>query len=137
MKASAQANEKKEHNPRSREGRIAIAKMVMTLFDHWKLPVDDQLALLGLAETSRMTLNRYRKGEPLADNRDLLDRVKYLLSIHRSLRILFPENRDIAYKWITLPNKDFNGKPPVQVIREDGFLGLLTVKRYLDFERGR
>jgi hypothetical protein len=111
--------------------------MVMTLFGHWRLPVDDQLSILGLAETSRMTLNRYRKGEPLADNRDLLDRVKTLLSIHRSLRILFPENREIVYKWMTLPNMDFSGKSPVQVIREEGFLGLLMVRRYLDFEKGR
>ncbi len=136
MKAVANANVKLR-DPRSREGRAALAKMVITLFDHWKLPVDDQLALLGLVETSRMTLNRYRKGEPLADNRDLMDRVKALLSIHRSLRILFPENREIVYKWMTLPNLDFNGQSPAQVIREEGFLGLLMVKRYLDFEKGR
>jgi hypothetical protein len=136
MKAAAHANEKLRDS-HSREGRAALAKMVMTLFGHWRLPVDDQLSILGLAETSRMTLNRYRKGEPLADNRDLLDRVKTLLSIHRSLRILFPENREIVYKWMTLPNMDFSGKSPVQVIREEGFLGLLMVRRYLDFEKGR
>jgi Protein of unknown function (DUF2384) len=127
----------KAGNSRSREDRAAYAKMVMRLFEHWGLPVDDQLALLGLSETSRMTLNRYRKGEPFADSRDLLDRVKNLFSIHRSLRILFPENREIVYRWATLPNMDFGGKSPVQVMREEGFLGLLMVKRYLDFERGR
>ena len=84
-----------------------------------------------------MTLNRYTKGEPLADSRDLLDRVKNLFSIHRSLRILFPENREISHRWATLPNMDFGGKSPVQVMRAEGFLGLLMVKRYLDFERGR
>ena len=136
MKAVANADAKLLDLP-SREGRAALAKMVMTLFDHWKLPVDDRLALLGLVETSRMTLNRYRNGEPLADNRDLMDPVKALPSIHRSLRILFPENREIVYRWMKLPNLDFNGRSPVQVIREEGFLGLLMVKRYLDFEKGR
>jgi hypothetical protein len=111
--------------------------MVITLFGHWQIGVQDQMALLGLSEGSRTTLMRYRRGEPLADQRDLLDRVANLLAIHRSLRILFPENRDLVYRWVTMPNKVFEGKTPVQFIREKGFLGLLTVRRYLDFERGR
>ncbi len=124
-------------DPRSREGRTALARMVMELFRHWQLSTQDQMALLGLTEGSRMTLARYRKGAPLADNRDLLDRVANLLAIHRSLRILFPRNRDLAYRWPTTPNRAFDGDSPVAVIRRDGFLGLLSVRRYLDHERGR
>lgn len=124
-------------DPRSREGRISLAKMVMRLFDLWGLSTQDQMGLLGLSEGSRMSLTRYRKGEPLSDNRDLCDRVANLLSIHRSLRILFPQNRNIAYKWPTTPNRAFDGLSPVELVRKEGFLGLLIVKRYLDFERGR
>ena len=123
-------------NPRSREGRAALAGMIVRLFELWGLNPQEQTALLGLAGGSRMTLARYRKGEPLADNRDLLDRAANLLGIHRSLRILFPKNRSLAYKWPTTPNRAFEGRTPVEVIRQDGFLGLLIVKRYLDFERG-
>lgn len=126
-----------EADPRSREGRRALAKGVTRLFDLWRLNSQEQMALLGLSEGSRMTLARYRKGEPLADNRDLLDRVANLLSIHRSLRILFPKNKDLAYRWPTTPNRAFDGRTPVEVVRSEGFLGLLIVKRYLDFERGR
>lgn len=126
-----------EENPRSREGRIALAKMVIRLFDLWCLNTQEQMALLGLSEGARMTLARYRKGEPLADNRDLLDRVANLLSIHRSLRILFPKNHDLSYRWPTTPNRAFEGRTPVEVVRREGFLGLLIVRRYLDFERGR
>lgn len=126
-----------EKNPRSREGRAALAKMVMQLFDLWRINTQEQTALLGLSENARMTLARYRKGEPLADNRDLLDRVGNLLAIHRALRILFPHNRDLVYQWISTPNKAFEGQTPISVIRADGFLGLLIVRRYLDFERGR
>ncbi|MBP7529083.1 MAG: DUF2384 domain-containing protein [Syntrophorhabdaceae bacterium] len=125
-----------QNNPRSREGRAALAGMVMRLFDHWDVSAQDQAALLGLSEGSRTTLARYKKGDPLADNRDLLDRVGNLLSIHRSLRILFPKNRELVYGWPTSPNKAFNGKSPVDVIRDEGFLGLLTVRRYLDMQRG-
>lgn len=126
-----------DKDPRSREGRVALAKMVMQLFELWKLNVQDQAALLGLSGGARMSIMRYRKGSPLADNRDLLDRVGNLLAIHRSLRILFPKNRELAYKWISIPNKAFEGKSPLEIIRQDGFLGLLIIRRYLDFERGR
>lgn len=127
----------READPHSREGRSALAKMICTLFDLWKLSTQDQTALLGLSEASRTTLVRYRKGEPLAEQRDLLDRVATLLAIHRSLRILFPKNRELAYRWPTTPNAAFDGRSPVQVIKEEGFTGLLIVRRYLDFQRGQ
>src|SRR5512138_432877 len=117
-----------EKNPRSREGRAALAKMVMRLFDLWGISTQEQAALLGMSENARTTLARYRKGEPLADNRDLLDRVGNLLSIHRSLRILFSHNRDLVYRWIVTPNKAFDGHSPIAVIRTDGFLGLAMVR---------
>ena len=40
--------------------------MVIRLFDHWQLPTEDRLALLGLSTGNRGALSRYRKGEPLA-----------------------------------------------------------------------
>ena len=119
------------------EGRIALAGMVMKLFDLWKLPEADKLAFLGLSTGSRMTLNRYQRGGPPNDNRDLMDRVSNLLAIHRSLRILYPHNKEILYEWISTPNLDFGGKAPAAVVCEEGFLGLLMIKRYLDHERGR
>jgi hypothetical protein len=118
-----------------RYARVALARMVMKLFDHWKLDDQNQLALLGLSEGSRKTLMRYRKGSPLANKRDLLDRVTNLFAIHRSLHILFPRNRNIVYRWPTIGNKAFKGKSPVQLIRDEGFAGLLVVRHYLDVER--
>ncbi|HWR59155.1 MAG TPA: MbcA/ParS/Xre antitoxin family protein [Thermodesulfovibrionales bacterium] len=94
----------------------------------------DQAALLGLSGSSKRSLDRYRKGSPLPDRRDLLDRVANLLSIHRSLRILFPKNRELVYKWPITPNRAFNGQTPVEVIRRQGFSGLLIVKHYLDYK---
>jgi len=119
-------------NPRTKEGRIAITKMLMRLFDHWELSPKDQLAILGLSEKSSTSLARYRRGEPIADRRDLLDRAGDLLYIHKALRILFPRNRDIVYSWISTPNRAFGGEKPIDVIRKDGVPGLLLVKQYLD-----
>ena len=122
---------------RDREARARLSKMIVGLFDHWKLPPADQAALLGLSPASRSTLARYRRGEPLADSADLLARAGHLLGIHKSLRIIFPHDRDLAYRWIAAPNRRFEGATPLEVIRRYGYEGILAVRRYLDFERGR
>jgi hypothetical protein len=122
---------------RTRDSRIRLARMVVTLFAHWGLSGGDQTALLGLSSDSRSTLARYRRGEPLADSADLLGRVGHLLGIHKALRILFPHDRDLAYRWVTAPNRRFDGRTPLALMREHGYEGILAVRRYLDFERGR
>lgn len=122
-------------DPRTRDSRERLARMITTLFEHWRLTTAEQAALLGLSPGNRSTLSRYRKGEPLADNRDLLDRAGHLLGIHKSLRILFPQDRDLAYRWMTTPNRRLAARP-VDVVVEHGFEGLLALRRYLDFERG-
>jgi hypothetical protein len=121
---------------RSRASRERLAKMVARLFEHWGLAVADQAALLGLSPDSRATMARYRRGEPLGDNADLLARCGHLLGIHEALRIIFPHDRDLAYRWVTTPNRRFADRPPLEIMKQ-GFEGLLAVRRYLDFERGR
>jgi len=110
--------------------------MVAALLDHWQLSAAEQTAVLGLSVSSRSTLARYRKGEPLADSRDLMDRAGHLLGIHKSLRILFPHDRDLAYRWVKQPNRRL-GARPLDLVLQYGFEGLLAIRRYLDFERGR
>ena len=120
----------------SRETRGRLASMVTRLLEHWRLTAAEQAEVLGLSSGSRSTLARYRSGEPFADNRDLLDRAGHLLGIHQSLRLLVPRDRDLAYRWMTQPNRRF-GARPVDLIIDHGFEGLLSVRRYLDFQRGQ
>jgi antitoxin Xre/MbcA/ParS-like protein len=120
----------------TREARGRLAVMVTRLLEHWHLPATEQAILLGLSAGSRSTLVRYRSGEPLADNRDLLERAGHLLGIHKSLRMLFPHDRDLVYRWMTQPNRRL-GARPVDLIIEHGFEGLLALRRYLDFQRGQ
>ncbi len=119
-----------------RDTRSRLARMTIQLFEHWGLPTEDQCILLGLAPGARMSLSRYRRGQPLADSMDLLGRAGHLMGIHKALRIIFPHDRDLAYRWVTQPNRRFGGLPPVDVMKR-GYEGLLAVRRYLDFERGR
>jgi hypothetical protein len=117
------------------EDRGALAKMVMTLLDHWNLSTEDQAALLGIAVSNRAALTRYRKGEAIGTSRDQYERVGHLLGIHKNLRLLFPENRDLAYRWMSTRNKAFDNLPPVEVVKVWGFAGLLMVRAYLDRAR--
>jgi len=118
------------------QDRGALAKMVMTLLDHWKLSTEDQAALLGIATSNRAALTRYRKGETIGTSRDQYERVGHLLGIHKNLRLLFPQNRELAYRWMTTRNKAFDHLTPVEVVKEWGFSGLLMVRGYLDRARG-
>ena len=120
----------------ARGSRERLARMVVSLLDHWNLSPNDQAVLLGLSTQSRSTVARYRRGEPLADSADLLARAGHLLGIHKALRILFPHDRDLAYRWVSTPNRRF-GTSPLDVMKRHGYEGILAVRRYLDFERGR
>lgn len=119
------------------EQRNHMGKMLMTLFDHWQLTSAESLALLGLSTTNRRALSDYRHGKPLANDRDKLERAGNLLGIHKSLRLLFPRNRDLAYAWMKTPNRAFAGQTPTQYIEDKGLLGLHSVRLYLDRQRGR
>ena len=118
------------------QDRGELAKMIMQLLQHWNLATEDQAMLLGIASNNRATLNRYRKGEPISTNRDQYERVGHLLGIHKNLRLLFPQNRDLVYRWISTPNQAFDNLTPVAVIKTHGFAGLLMVRAYLDRARG-
>lgn len=109
-----------------------LAQMVMSLFDHWNLSSEDQAFLLGLAPRNRDALGRYREGARVGTTREEYERVGQLLGIHRSLRLLFPRNRDVAYGWMKMCNRAFGGMTPVDAIKEYGFAGLLMVRAYLD-----
>jgi hypothetical protein len=125
-----------EQKVTSTEDRGSLAKMVMKLMDHWALSTEEQAFLLGIAPTNRAALSKYRKGNPIGTNRDQYERVGHLLGIHKNLRLLFPHNRDLAYRWMSTRNKAFDNLTPVEVVRDWGFAGLLMVRAYLDRARG-
>lgn len=125
-----------DDKPVTRDERGSLAKMIMQLFQHWGLSSEDSLMLLGMSPDNRSALARYRKGEPLASSRDLLERAGHLLAIHKNLRLLFPHEKEKVYGWVTQHNRAFEGMSPVEAIRVYGFAGLLMVRAYLDRARG-
>ena len=119
------------------ESRQALARMLIRLFQHWKISTADQLNLLGLSENSRAMLSRYARGEALPSTRDMQDRVGWLLSIHKALRLLYPKSEEMRYSWVSRRNAAFDNLTPLAVMKEQGIIGIARVSRYLDFYRGQ
>jgi hypothetical protein len=113
--------------------RAQLAKMIIRLFDHWNLDTATQLNLLGLSETSRKLLSPH----PALKNRDMLDRAGWLLAIHKALRLLYPYNEKLRYSWVLLRNEAFKNRAPIEIMKEEGLIGIAKVARYLDFLRGQ
>lgn len=118
--------------------RMDLARVVASLFNRWQLPAEVQLALLGMSPESRKVLAQYRRGErALPNSRDTLDRAGYLLGIHKGLRLLFPEDETLRFGWVQRRNRLLGDRTPLQVMVEDGLLGLARVARFIDFQRGQ
>jgi len=136
----AQANLNNIHiiDINSVDNRKKSAKLVTKLFELWGLDNATQLNLLGLSESSRSLLSKYRNASsPLPASRDVRDRVGWLLSCHKALRLLYPHNAELRYSWVNRHNEIFDGQTPLDVMKEQGVIGVARVARYLDFLRGQ
>lgn len=121
---------------RDQEARCRLAKMIMRLFVLWQISEEEQCLLLGCKSEESSILRGYRGGEPFPDSSELLQRASHLLSIHRSLRTIFPHQRDLAYRWISQRNRHFGGQRPLDLMLEN-MEGLLSIRRYLEIELSR
>jgi len=117
---------------KSKRGRVAATKMLMRLFELWRLTPNEKLLLLGLNENEYKYLNYYHTGEQaISNNIDMLDRAGMLFSIHSMLRVIFPENPVHAYGWMSAMNKALNNQTPLDVVQEHHFTGLHMLVNHL------
>jgi hypothetical protein len=54
-------------------------------------------------------------------------RVGHLLGIYKNLRLLFPQNRDLADRWMSTRNKAFDNLTPVEVCENPQTAGSFQV----------
>lgn len=116
--------------------RTDLARLIIRLFDRWQLDTATQLNFLGLSPTSRAMLGRYRRGTAYPSTRDLLDRIGWLLAIHKALRLLYPYNESLRYSWIKRRHDAFDHHSPLEVMMDEGLIGIAKVARYLDWQQG-
>jgi hypothetical protein len=119
-----------------KDNRKKLALLALRLFDKGDLTTVEQLNLLGLSPTSRKMLGDYRKGTALPNSRDMLDRIGWLLSIHKALRILYPKNELIRYSWVKRKNRMLDNQSPLDVMQVEGIIGLAKISKFLDHTRG-
>ena len=110
--------------------------MLAELFALWKLSDNECLAVFGLPQEEFAVLIGLRNSDPTVLSPALLERAGHLLGIHRNLRRLFPQNRDLAYAWMKTSNRAFNDFTPIDHIGKSGLAGLRTVRNYLDAAQG-
>jgi uncharacterized protein (DUF2384 family) len=119
----------------SLKNRQQLTKITMRLLDEWELSTAEQLTLLGLRETSRNMLSRYRNLESsLPYDQDKLERVGILLAIYKNLYDLFPENENLRKSWVKRENSQLDNACPLDMMLTDGLFGMAHIMRYLDLQ---
>lgn len=106
------------------------------LVDFWGLTVAQAMILLGV--TSRSTYMSWKAKVPARLAPDAMERISYLLGIHKALRILFSRNEQSVREWVKAPNNNplFGGRPALERMLSGRVADLYEVRRFLDAQRG-
>ncbi|AJR08708.1 hypothetical protein H744_2c2044 [Photobacterium gaetbulicola Gung47] len=113
-----------------------VLPVVFNILDKWSCSQNQQMALLGL--TSRSTLNKYRTHPESAKvSKDLLERMSYILNIHKCLRIMFTAEESV-YNWVQKPNNHpfFAGRSAMEIMCQGKVVDLYQVAARLNAWRG-
>ena len=105
------------------------------IVDLWGLSEAEQMTLLGV--TARPTFLKWRMDPNVVLPRDTLERISYVLGIHKALQTLFPDER-MADEWIRRPNTVglFGGRSALDRMLSGQVADLFVVRQYLDAQRG-
>lgn len=115
-------------------GRVAL-KGFFAITGRWGLDPEQARSLLG--GIGKTTFYKYRALPEVVLNRDTLERISYVLGIHKALRMLFPDEARAA-AWVQKPNAaaPFNGHSALDWMLQGRVVDLSDVRRYLDAQRG-
>jgi hypothetical protein len=104
----------------------SLAKAFWNLVEKYDLSTPDVLIILGKSWDPK-TIKKYKDSLSFPEgDTDVVLRASHLLSIHWSLRVLYPHNRSIVYSWIKTKAAEFNNKSPIQILKESGFKSLIS-----------
>ncbi|MGY0216437.1 hypothetical protein ACWJJH_03500 [Endozoicomonadaceae bacterium StTr2] len=89
-------------------------KAVSRLLDKWQLSPEQKTGILPLEQD------------------DTYERVALLLSIHRSLRLLYPHNPELLYGWPMMRSQDHDGLSPLDIMLDEGLAGIRMIASSLE-----
>lgn len=119
----------------SEQVRKVLGRAFWSIVKHYDLNQREQAIVLGIKE-NRSRLNSLKSKKSIPEDPDKELRVSHLLGIHKNLRILFPHNREVAYKWFKTQRAQFNNMSAMEYIASgpefESMLRLAAVRRFLD-----
>jgi hypothetical protein len=114
--------------------RDAVAlRAFFRLVKLWGLTMEQARVLLG--RPSRATLYNWKAGRVRALPHDALQRISYLLGIHKALQILYSDPA-LADAWVQRPNAAFGGQSALERMLAGDVSDLAAVRAHLDAARG-
>lgn len=116
-------------------GKVALT-FFFNLMSKWECSPAEQRTLLG--SIGPTTYHKYKKLPEVRLPHDTLERISYLMGIHKALRIVFSNSRPQIYGWVRKPNSaaPFNGRSALDYMLAGRVIDLADVRRYLDGVRG-
>jgi hypothetical protein len=123
-----------KNRPSQEQLQRVLGNAFWKIAEHYSLTHKEVALLLGIKE-NRQRLAALKKNSEIPEDPDKLLRVSHLVSIHKNLRILFPQNREVVYAWLKTKRDLFHGKSALEFIAEDplqSMTRLFTVRRLLD-----
>ena len=112
--------------------RMELTRGILNMLDEWGIDAKDQLTLLGLGDVPAREVKRLRENRPLPDEPEVMQRVEHLISIADALRTTYPFSRRMGKLWMHKPNRKFRQRTPIAMMVEDGIVGIISVRSYLD-----
>ncbi|PWE37504.1 DUF2384 domain-containing protein [Pseudomonas prosekii] len=136
MPTSSTAQTPEQQLDTAEAGRVAL-KFFFNLMERWGCSAEQQRTLLG--KVGNTTFYKYKHLPPnVRLPRDTLERISYLMGIHKALSIIFSNSRERVYKWVSCPNTaaPFNGQTALDYMLVGRVVDIADVRRYLDGVRG-
>jgi Protein of unknown function (DUF2384) len=112
---------------------LAAVRAFFRLAGLWGLTMEQARVLLG--RPARATLYNWKAGRLRALPHDTLQRISYLLGIHKALQILYSDPA-LADAWIQRPNAAFGGQSALERMLAGDITDLAAVRAHLDAARG-
>jgi hypothetical protein len=116
------------------KGRVAL-KGFFNITREWGCTENEQRILLG--DVSRSTLQNWKKLKPIRLNRDVMERISFILGIYKAVCVLYPTKERAASR-MRLGTSDlpFAGKSAMELMLQGSIRHLQLTRRYFDAQRG-
>ena len=112
----------------------AALQVFFSLSKEWDLSTDNEQALLGFpVQEQFFSWKKFQTADSLSD--DILERISYLMNIHKSLVNLLPSSGSPG-KWLKVPNNApiLSGETALNKMLSGNIEDISEIYRYLDSE---